>query len=479
MKIKFFFLLITLFWAITIDAQQVLFKDLTYNPGYKNQNDCIIDIRLLYGFTISHGYTTVVFAYKKQEVTGFHYDGENYYRGSVNPYGIDLPPELMGDNNGVFSINATLSGYGEIKGSMISNKYTDDGYAFDIPLALMEDYTILSDDFPLLKGRKELLSGLDLININVESCTCDNYSKLYQYISKRVKKEKRYAEAIQKAENAERKGGQYLWEALENYKKAGRYNNNLFVQQAIRRVENRIEELKLKKEAEEAEKNQANANNKQDQDDFWNTGEDTKSQNTSDDDFWNGEDEIPSPSKPNNSSNDSNFWDGKKNQNSPSFWSRGEDSDEESKDYKIGNIDGLTGVIDNNGKTLIPFRNWSIKKYADGIAKVSILISSETLDTAPNYDDFYCRKFYDLYLYEVGWVDKNGNWVTPKEKKFEFKQQFQIYLDRSNYSGWQDSEEEARRKREKERLTRECEEERSTFFRKKYKELADKGYTEL
>lgn len=85
--------------------------------------------------------------------------------------------------------------------------------------------------------------------------------------------------------------------------------------------------------------------------------------------------------------------------------------------FKIVNrVNDVSGVVDGQGKTIIPFRNWSISEYKYGIAKVSI-----------PFDSFKCSAF-DAYkwsqeyatkavAYKVGFVDQSGDFIDGFEVK--------------------------------------------------------------
>lgn len=71
---------------------------------------------------------------------------------------------------------------------------------------------------------------------------------------------------------------------------------------------------------------------------------------------------------------------------------------------KIEYKNGKTGVVGKNGKILIPFRNWNIVAYKNGIAQISTRL-----------DSFECGKscvgFYNATVYKTGFVDSSGNYL--------------------------------------------------------------------
>jgi hypothetical protein len=70
------------------------------------------------------------------------------------------------------------------------------------------------------------------------------------------------------------------------------------------------------------------------------------------------------------------------------------------KGFKIVNDGSLSGVIDNTGNILIPFKNWQIQAYKNGIAKVSILIDN----------NFTCNNI-TYSASKKGFVDKSGDFI--------------------------------------------------------------------
>lgn len=89
--------------------------------------------------------------------------------------------------------------------------------------------------------------------------------------------------------------------------------------------------------------------------------------------------------------------------------------------YYSGNT---VGVLDADGNVLIPFREWFVRSYSDGVAEVFRMMTYNELES--EYPDEPCsvrknRAFGDfeyyvgLEFFEVGKVDNSGDWIdAPK-----------------------------------------------------------------
>jgi len=109
-----------------------------------------------------------------------------------------------------------------------------------------------------------------------------------------------------------------------------------------------------------------------------------------------------------NSSNTNDFL-AEKNTKSNDFLSEsGGKSDflgkEDKSSFKINYKNGKYGVINENGKILIPYRNWRIEEYKGGIASVYIEISS-----SPNYR--YGTQSASATAFKFGYVDISGKFL--------------------------------------------------------------------
>lgn len=71
----------------------------------------------------------------------------------------------------------------------------------------------------------------------------------------------------------------------------------------------------------------------------------------------------------------------------------------------ITNKDKTIGVIDPNGKVLIPFKNWRIHEYKNGIASVSIELASYTSKKTR------CIGYYEASVKKFGYVDQSGSFI--------------------------------------------------------------------
>lgn len=79
-----------------------------------------------------------------------------------------------------------------------------------------------------------------------------------------------------------------------------------------------------------------------------------------------------------------------------------------SSDYKIDYKDGKVGVISKSGKVLIPYKEWQILTYHNGIAKVSIPLETKKCHC-------YLQRYYYGYANKIGYVDKSGNFIDGFE----------------------------------------------------------------
>ncbi len=80
---------------------------------------------------------------------------------------------------------------------------------------------------------------------------------------------------------------------------------------------------------------------------------------------------------------------------------------EANKQYEIKYKDGKQGVVAKDGRILIPFKQWEIKEYLDGVAKVKILIDEVTLNEDFDND----IKIYGFNIYKTGFVDISGKFL--------------------------------------------------------------------
>lgn len=112
--------------------------------------------------------------------------------------------------------------------------------------------------------------------------------------------------------------------------------------------------------------------------------------------------------------------------------------------FKIDYKNGLQGVINpETKKILIPYKEWSIEKFQDGIAKVSITIESENVCSC-------FRGYYQASVMEVGYVDNQGKFIDGSKKVItgSFKSEVKLMLVKGNYSGSDRKRDELRHKKE-------------------------------
>lgn len=108
-----------------------------------------------------------------------------------------------------------------------------------------------------------------------------------------------------------------------------------------------------------------------------------------------------------------------------------------SRDYSIEIRKGKYGVVDSNtNEILIPFKNWGIANYDDGIAEVNIILESETVCTVR-------LGSYSFSIYRNGYVDISGEFLDSPTiiAKGSFGGSVMLLLSRGNY----DKEEQDRR----------------------------------
>ena len=108
-----------------------------------------------------------------------------------------------------------------------------------------------------------------------------------------------------------------------------------------------------------------------------------------------------------------------KNSNSNDFLSD-IDKKEDKNSFEIKRKDNKQGVIDKNGKVLIPFKDWRIREYKMGIALVEILLESFSCTNCIN-EYLENEGLYDSYMgasaYKVGYVDKTGEFIDGYETR--------------------------------------------------------------
>ena len=162
------------------------------------------------------------------------------------------------------------------------------------------------------------------------------------------------------------------------------------------------------------------------------------------------DDFLASPS--NNSSNGSDDFLANDNEGSKSDFLS--ESNTVNKDFKIEYKNGLTGVVDSKGKTLIPFKKWEIEEYKNGIAKVRVLFDEYKYEINNS-------EGYHGTVYKTGFVDISGSFLDDPLVSviggcYDF--QYRLRLERSSDTRSEDEKDKAwaRYDRKRELLKREC-----------------------
>lgn len=93
------------------------------------------------------------------------------------------------------------------------------------------------------------------------------------------------------------------------------------------------------------------------------------------------------------------------------------DSKVDKSSFEIKYKDGKQGVVDKNGRVLIPFKDWSILEYKMGIAKTYIRV--RTTNICEYVENTYIlnnkkieeKVYYNVITYKEGYVDKKGEYI--------------------------------------------------------------------
>ncbi len=118
----------------------------------------------------------------------------------------------------------------------------------------------------------------------------------------------------------------------------------------------------------------------------------------------NGNNDLDDILSNSNGKSDDFLADTKNSDNLDDFLNTGGDATE--SDFKIDYKNSLTGVIDSQGKVLIPYKDWKVTEYKMGIAKVRKLIEKRK----------FCTAIY--VAYKVGFVDNSGDFIDGYEIDF-------------------------------------------------------------
>jgi hypothetical protein len=174
----------------------------------------------------------------------------------------------------------------------------------------------------------------------------------------------------------------------------------------------RTECLIPKKPEKEVAKTEAT----QERADFWSgkaRAEQAKSANSG---FWSGENEKDESDK---GTSNADFWSGKKAAASASasndFWAGDTSSEKANVDYEIvSDAKSRQGVKKADGRMLIPFGDWEILSYKNGLAKVRKIISFTTLRKS----DCFKSGLYERVV-EDGYIGEEGSWLIPPTRNKE------------------------------------------------------------
>jgi len=147
------------------------------------------------------------------------------------------------------------------------------------------------------------------------------------------------------------------------------------------------------------------------EDDFW-SGEDSEPVNESkanDDDFWAGE----AVEEAKNSISDDDFWAGETASagSDSDFWDGAESND--SIDFEIKTKGNTQGVVSNSGKVLIPFKNWTVLSYKNGLANVIMDRKRVNSDRCEFWADSW---YFNVSTYKKGITDKSGQLLIEPVK---------------------------------------------------------------
>lgn len=196
------------------------------------------------------------------------------------------------------------------------------------------------------------------------------------------------------------------------------------------------EEQQKKEEGEKKEepKKEEPKKKKKEVDDFWSNGgktEKTENNNTLKDGFWKNGGNRGSKS---GQSKDDGFWknggetDGGENDD---FWTGVGGDANGTTAFEIVERDGKQGVIGANGKVLIPFKEWEIKTYNDGLAEVEMYLgfyehyyASHESGSSP-YSGISACDLEEYYVtvgerrFISGYINSSGEWINEPERIIE------------------------------------------------------------
>ncbi|HEX6983146.1 MAG TPA: hypothetical protein VF181_10330 [Balneolaceae bacterium] len=204
----------------------------------------------------------------------------------------------------------------------------------------------------------------------------------------------------------------------------------------IKEQQRKKEEAEKKAEEErKKEEEKAKQNEKKGEEDS-SDGDEGTSQIVIGDNFWANGGETDNATANNNENDD--FWtnggsDDETNEedSDDDFWTGGGDGSQSlngTAAYKIVKRDGKQGVVGSNGTILIPFREWVVKLYKDGIAKVVITLDGTNYSIGSLFSPYENQRCDELFgntnwsevIYErkliIGFVNLSGEWIIEPDK---------------------------------------------------------------
>lgn len=188
-------------------------------------------------------------------------------------------------------------------------------------------------------------------------------------------------------------------------------------------------------------------------------------------DFWEGgvkEDAAMSSSN--------NFFNSRTAGGSIDFWDGGIEPG--STDFSIEYKDGKEGVVNSYGDILIPFRDWKILSYQEGMASV------EKNESNVKYNkcvfDGEDRWYYNVFESETGIVNRDGEYISSPQRKISGQVDLYKELTLTVTRGDCDAGCEARyarRKRERAAASKRCKQKMQNELQSLLSHYENQGYT--
>jgi hypothetical protein len=114
--------------------------------------------------------------------------------------------------------------------------------------------------------------------------------------------------------------------------------------------------------------------------------------------------------------------------------------DNQLKKYKIDYKNGQHGVLSSSGKILIPYKNWDVVNYQDGIAKVNIDVGQRHQCSLDSELNFGSQGSWGAM--QSGFVDLEGEFLDGTTLSFSFSTRNRLYLTSSRSASDFDTREE-------------------------------------